>query len=115
MKSKLLLLSIFCNLTIGAGIANAVNIETAPIEQNSISSSAGDKQSTTIGPRDPEKDKSHGVGVNVFMSKNLAVSSSVSVFAPEPNLQTGQIGNSGGLGLNASQVGGTVGLKMFFK
>lgn len=113
MKSKLLLLSLFCSLTIGAGIANAVNIETAPIEQNSISSS-GNKLSTTIGPRDPEKDKSRGVGVDFFLNKKLAVSSSVSVLTPAPNLQTGQIVNSGGLGLNASQVGGTVGIKMFF-
>ena len=109
---KGLFLSLFYSLTIGAGLAKAVDIETVPIEQNNLSSHAGEKQSATIGRRDPEKEKPHGVGVNVFLSKNVAVSSSVSVAAPEPNMQTV---NSGGLGFNVCQVGGGCGAQDVFQ
>lgn len=114
MKSKLLLLLVFYSLTIGAGIARAVDIQTAPVDRNSTSSLAGDKQSVSIGPRDPEKEKPRGVGVNVFVNKNVSVNSSVAVLSPEPYVQPGQIGNDRGFGLSTSQIGGTVGLKVFF-
>jgi len=109
-----LLVFLYCSLTIGAGIASAVEIQTGPVDQNAPSTSAGEKQSATIGPRDPEKEKPQGVGVDFLLSKNLAVSSSVSLLSPEPYLQTGQVVNSGGLGFSTSQVGGAVGLKIFF-
>lgn len=114
MKSKIWILCVFCSLTIGAGIARAVDVQTAPVEQNTPSSSEENKQSTTIGPRDTEKEKPHGVGVNIFLNKNLAVTSSVSLLPPEQSLQSGQVANNGGLGLNAAQVGGAVGFKMLF-
>ena len=114
MKNNILFLLLFYSLTIGAGIAGAVDIQTAPADRNSPSPPTGDKQSVSIGPRDTEKEKPHGMAVNVFVNKNVAVNSSVSVLSPEPSVQPGQNGNSRGFGLSASQLGGTVGLKVFF-
>lgn len=111
MKSKIWILCVFCSLTIGAGIARAVDVQTAPVEQNTPSSSEENKQSVTIGPRDPEKVKPHGVGVNVFLNKNLAVNGSISLLPPEQYLQSG---NNGDLGLNPSQLGGAVAFRVLF-
>ncbi len=113
MKSKIWLLLAFCSLTVNVGIARAVDIRTAPVEQNSVSSSEENKQSVTIGPRDPEKDKARGVGVNIFLKKNVALTSSVSLLPPVQSMQP-QGANSGDLSLNAAQVGGAVGFKMLF-
>ena len=114
-KKGILLLFLYCSLTTGAGIARAVDIQTGPLEQIGPSTSAGEKESAaTIGPRSPEKEKPQGVGVNFIVNKNLAITSSASLLSPEPYLQTGQAVNSGGLGFSTSQVGGAVGLKIFF-
>jgi len=114
MKTILWLLCLGYTLTVGAAIAGAVEIQAAPVEQDGAAAIAAKKQSANIGPRDPEKEKAHGVGVDVFLSKKLAVCSSVSLLAPEPYLQTVQTGTGEGVGLNPSQLGGAVGLKVIF-
>lgn len=110
MTKKVAVLLSLWSFTIGTGIASGVEIQTAPVEQNTLSAVAETKQSATIGPRDPEKEKPHGIGVDVFLSKNVAMTSSVSLLPAAPSVLPG----SSGQGLNAAQLGGTVGLKMIF-
>ena len=112
-EKVLLLLFLYCSLTTGAGIARAVDVQTGPVEQIGPSI-LGEKQSVTIGPRSPEKEKPQGVEVNFLVNRNLAITSSASLLSPEPYTQTGQAINSGNLGFSTSQVGGAVGLKIFF-
>ncbi len=114
MKSKIWVFLIFCSLAAHVGIARAVDVRPTPVEQNIPSPSEEAKQSTSIGPRDPEKDKAHGVGVNIFLNKNVAVTSSVSLLPPTQSMQPWQGANSGDLSFNAAQVGGAVGFKMLF-
>lgn len=111
MKSKILVLLVFCSLAAHAGIARAVDVRPVPVEQNIPSPSEETKQSTSIGPRDPEKDKAHGVGVNIFLNKNVAVTSSVSLLPPTQSMVPWQ---GADLSFNAAQVGGAVGFKMLF-
>ncbi len=118
MNSTLLLalLILFCFLVWNADIAMAADIQTAPLVQSVTSSPSDAIKPSNVGPRDPNKEKSHGVGVNVFLNKNMAVSGSVSLLAPEPSALSGQPDPAGvgGFGLRPSQVGGTVAFKMFF-
>jgi hypothetical protein len=115
MKYKIGLLFIICCLLPGGGIAQAVEIQTAPIEQKDTTSSETNKQHRNIGPRDPEKDKPMGVWVDFYLEKNMAVGCGLSLNSYDSSLQNGQSGNSGKLGLGDKQVEGCVGLKFLFK
>ncbi len=114
MNSTILLalLLLFCFLVWNADVAMAADIQTAPIVNSATPSANNDNKPTNVGPHDPAKEKSHGVGVNVFMNKNMAVSGSVSLLSPEPSALSGQA--DPGLLLRPSQVGGTVAFKLFF-
>ncbi len=118
MNSTLLLalLLLFCFLVWNADIAMAADIRTTPIVQSGTSAPADESKPANVGPHDPYKEKSPGVGVNVFLNKNMAVSGSVSLLSPEPSALSGQpdSAGAGGLGLRPSQVGGAVAFKMFF-
>ncbi len=114
MKSTIFLLIISCSLAMDAGTAGAADVQTFPVEQNIPSLSEGIKQ-TTIGPRDTEKEKGHGVGVDIFLNEYLAVTNSISLLPSEQSQLPWQKGNNGVLDLNSSKVGGTVGIKMLFK
>ncbi len=115
MNSTILLalLLLFCFLVWNADIAMAADIQTAPIVQSATSSTNNDNKPANVGPRDPDKGKSHGVGVNVFLNRNVAVTGSVSLLSAEPSVLLGQP-DPAGLGLRPSQVGGTVAFKLFF-
>jgi hypothetical protein len=115
MKGKIGLLLIFCSLILGGVIAQAVDIQTAPMEQKDTSSSETKKQYRNIGPRDPEKEKPLGVWVDFFLDKNMAVGCGLSVNSYDSNLLNGQNRNSGRFGLGDKQVEGCVGLKFLFK
>jgi len=115
LKSTIFLLIISFSLAIDAGIGVASDIQTFPLGQNTPSPSDGMKPSSTIGPRDPEKEKGHGVGVDLFLNDYLAVTSSLSLFPSEQTQLPWQNGNNGALDLNSSKLGGTVGIKMLFK
>lgn len=101
-------------LTCGAGVARALDIQSAPVAQAIPSPAAAEKQSPNIGPHDPEKEKPLGVGVNFFLTKNMAVTSSLSLPSPDAAGQSGLTGSGGGSVLSASRVGGTVGFRMLF-
>ena len=58
--------------------------------------SEGDKQSGIVGPRDPPKEKTLVVGVDIFLNKNLAVTSSVSLLTPESPCYRGRPEITGG-------------------
>ncbi len=113
----LLVLLLFCFLVWNADIAMAADIQTTSIAQFPPTSARNDQKSSNVGPHDPDRQKSHGVGVNVFLNKKMAVTGSVSVLGSEQSVLTGQsdqTGMGGGLGLRASQVGGAIGFKLFF-
>ncbi len=114
MKSTIFLLIIFCCLAMDAYTAGAADVQTFPVENNMPSLSEGIKQAAPIGPRDIEKEKGHGVGVDIFLNEYLAVTNSISLL-PSEQSQLWQKGNNGVLDLNSSKVGGTVGIKMLFK
>ncbi len=112
----LLVLLLACFLVWNAGIAMAADIQTTAIQSASPSARDGQKPAN-VGPHDPDKGKSHGVGVNVFLNKNVAVSGSVSLFSPEPSIMSGQpepAGIAGGQGSLPSHLGGAVAFKLFF-
>ncbi len=113
MKRTLSVLCLISGITAVAGVAGAVDVQPAPVEQRSIAATEGEKQSPNVGRRDLEKEKEHGVGMNLFVAKNLAVNSSVSLLPSEQSLQTGQP-VAGGLGVGGAQLSGAVGLKLFF-
>ena len=98
----------------GGGAMAAMEVTTAPGDHDSAPVEATTKRSANIGPRDPEKEKAHGIGVDVFLNKNLAVSSSLALLPSDPYQQSGQGGLNEVLGLNTSQLGGAVGLKVRF-
>jgi hypothetical protein len=114
MKRTIWLLCLGYTLTAGAGMAGALEIQTACGEQDNATPAATKKQSANIGQQDPDKDKSYGVGLDVFLNRNVAVCSSVSLLASDPYPQAGQTGTSWGLGLSPAQLGGTVGFKVLF-
>ncbi|MBP1752304.1 MAG: hypothetical protein H6Q57_1140 [Geobacteraceae bacterium] len=109
-----LLLIVYC-LTIGAGIAKALDIQTAPMEQNNPSSTEKNKQYLNIGQRDPQKDNPQGVWLDFLLDKNMAVGCGLTVNFQEPEMQNDQNGNSVRLGLGEAHLGGCVGLKFLFK
>ena len=115
MKSTIIFLIISCSLAIDASTSGASDVKAFPVEQNAPSLSDRMKPSDAIGPRDPEKEKGHGLGVDLFLNDYLAVTSSLSLFPAEQSQLPWQNGNSGALDLNSSKVGGTVGIKMLFK
>ncbi len=113
----LLLLLLICFLVWNADIAMAADIQTTPITQSATPSARDGQKPANVGPHDPDKGKSHGVGVNVFLNKNVAVSGSVSLFSPEPSMLSGQPdqpGTAGGQGSLPSHLGGAVAFKLFF-
>ncbi len=113
----LLLLLLVCFLVWNTDIAMAADIQTTPIVQSLHPSARDDQKPANVGPRDLAKERSHGVGVNVFLNKKVAVSGSVSVFSPEPSVLSGQpeqTGITGEQGLLPSHVGGAVAFKLFF-
>jgi hypothetical protein len=109
-----LLLIVYC-IAVGAGIAKAVDIQTAPMEQNNPSSTEKNKQYLNIGQRDPQKDNPQGVWSDFFLDKNMAVGCGLTVNSYEPDSRNGQNGNSVRLGLGEAHLGGCVGLKFVFK
>lgn len=112
-----LLLLLFCFLIWNADIAMAADIQTTPIVRSTSPSAEDDQKPANVGPHDPDKGKPHGMGVNVFLSRNVAVNGSVSLLSPEPSVLSGQpfpTGTAGGMGSLPSHVGGTVAFKLFF-
>ena len=107
------LLSMLMGTMVGTTCARAADIQAAPVEKSTPAPAAGDKTSS-IGPHDPEQERPLGVGVDVFVTKNLAVSSSLSLLPMELPLAAGQPGTVGGLGLSTARVGGSIGLKVLF-
>ncbi len=112
MKSIIFFLIMSCSFAINAG---AADVQTFPAGQNIPSLSEGTKQTATIGPRDTEKEKGHGVGMDIFLNEYLAITNSISLLPSEQSQLPWQKGNNGGLDLNSSKIGGTFGLKMLFK
>ena len=95
----------------GANAARAVEIRTAPLDRTAAAP-PGETKPVTVGPREPAKER--GVKVNLFLSRNVAVSSSISLLSAEEFHQPGAVDAGSDLSLRAAQVGGTIGLKVFF-
>ena len=100
-------------LAVEVGTARALEIEATTVEQDSPATAATKKQSANIGPREPEP-KTHGVGMDVILTKNLAICSSVLLPPSEHYLQSGQTGTSAGISLDPSKLSGIVGFKVQF-
>lgn len=115
MKTIIGLLLIFYSLTIGVGLAESVDLKTAPMEENIPSLPVKNKQNFNIGQRDTEKEKPQGVWVDLYLQKNIAVGCGLNINFYEPDLQNRQNRNSGKSGLGATLLGGSVGLKFLFK
>ncbi len=115
MKRIIGLLSVFCGVAIGSGIATAVDIQTAPVEQEIPSSPEMNKQNFNIGPKDSGKEKPQGVWVDLFLEKNVSLSCGLNIDFNEQDIQDRQNRNSGKSGLGATVLGGSVGLKFLFK
>jgi hypothetical protein len=111
IKRTIWLLCLSFTLAAGAGTASAVEIQAAPVEQDNLTGAAAQNQSANIGPREPEQ-KAHGVGMDVFLNKSVAMCSSVLLLPSEPFQQPGQAGV--GIRLNPSQLAGIVGFKVLF-
>lgn len=114
MRKTVWILCVVVTISLSGGLAwGAVAVKAAPMDQDGAVE-AVTKQSANVGPRDPEKEKAHGVDIDLFLNKNLAVSSRVSLLPSDSYLPPGQSGATDGLGLNTSQLGGAVGLKVRF-
>jgi len=112
-KRTAFLLLFFCIISV-PDIAGAVDIQAAPIEQDKLSSPERDKQNYNIGPKEPQKEKSHGVWLNFYQNKKMSIGCGVSLLPQESLSHSGQSGNSDGLGLGAEKVQGCVGFKYSF-
>lgn len=114
MKYTIRLFCLCSILAVGVSTARAVEIKAVPVEQDSSTAAATKKQSASIGPREPEA-KTHGLGMDVFLEKNISIRSGILLpRAEESYSQTGQTGTSGGINLNPSKLVGIVGLKVQF-
>ncbi len=111
MRTFLLL----CGLISVPGIAGAVDIQAAPVEQNKPSSPEMDKQNFNIGQRDSQKEKPHGVWLNFYENKKLSIGCGITLLPRESLLHGSQSGNSGGPGLDTGKVQGCLGLKYSFR
>ena len=114
VKKTTWLLGMVLGIVVGANSAQAAEIQASPVELGSPAPAAGDKMTSNIGHHAPEQEKSYGLGVDVFVTKNLALSSSFTMLAMEPPLAAGQNGDVGGLGFSPSRMGGSIGLKVLF-
>ena len=97
----------------GRSLRGAVDIQTAPIEQNKPTSTERDKQNYNIGPREPEKEKPLGVWLDFYQNKKMSIGCGVSLLHHESLLRSGQSGSSVGLG--SGKVQGCFGFKYSFR
>lgn len=115
MKKIRVTLLLLCGIICGPEVAGAVDIQAAPVVKDKPSSPEIEKQNFNVGPRDSQKEKSPGVWLNFFKTKEMSVGCGVSLLPRESLLPNAQRGNNGVSGLSADKVQGCVGFKYSFR